>query len=152
MKWERFLIPFSLFSDSDMNEDMLKICALAFLCISVCVIIRVVSGAIATAVRMAGIILVLGGVVIMISGVVADARSIVESFSGNSQITRYWSVMLRALGIAVLCRICTDVCRDCGESAIAGGVETAGKISILALSLPMIEEIIEYARDLLSRI
>ena len=135
-----------------MNEDMLKICALAFLCISVCVIIRVVSGAIATAVRMAGIILVFGGVVIMISGVVADARSIVESFSGNSQITRYWSVMLRALGIAVLCRICTDVCRDCGESAIAGGVETAGKISILALSLPMIEEIIEYARDLLSRI
>lgn len=135
-----------------MNEDMLKICALAFLCISVCVIIRVVSGAIATAVRMAGIILVLGGVVIMISGVVADARSIVESFSGNSQITRYWSVMLRALGIAVLCRICTDVCRDCGESAIAGGVETAGKISILALSLPMIEEIIEYARDLLSRV
>ncbi|MBR6679902.1 MAG: stage III sporulation AC/AD family protein [Clostridia bacterium] len=135
-----------------MNEDMLKICALAFLCISVCVIIRVVSGAVATAVRMAGIILVLGGVVIMISGVVADARSIVESFSGNSQITRYWSVMLRALGIAVLCRICTDVCRDCGESAIAGGVETAGKISILALSLPMIEEIIEYARDLLSRV
>ena len=135
-----------------MNEDMLKICALAFLCISVCVIIRVVSGAIATAVRMAGIILVLGGVVIMISGVVADARSIVESFSGNSQITRYWSVMLRALGIAVLCRICTDVCRDCGESAIAGGVETAGKISILALSLPMIEDIIEYARDLLSRV
>ncbi len=137
---------------SYMRGDLIRICALAVLCVMVSIISRAFSGTVSTAVRISGIILIFVSVMLMISDVISDASAIVEGFSGISQISGYWSVMLKALGIALLCRICTDVCRDCGEGAIAGGVETAGKIAILALSLPMIEEIVVWAQELLSRI
>lgn len=135
-----------------MSGSLLKICALSIVCVIVCIISRAFSGAISTAVRISGIIIVFFSVMLMLSDIVSDVGSIVEGFSEYSQISAYWSVMLKALGIAILCRICTDVCRDCGEGAIAGGVETAGKIAILALSLPMVEEIVAWAQELLKRI
>ena len=135
-----------------MSGALFKICALALVSITVCIVSRSVSGTISVAVRIAGIIAVFLASMLMISNVIADVGAILEGFSGYSQISEYWAVMLKALGIAMLCRICTDVCRDCGESAIAGGVETAGKITILAISLPMIEDILVWAQQLLSRI
>ena len=151
MRWGRFSIPFSRCLASDMNGGILKICAISLLCVTVGIISRTLSGSVATAVKIAGILLVFSGAMLMMSDVLEAVGDVVEEFSESSQINAYWGVMLRALGIAVLCRICTDICRDCGEGAIAGGVETAGKIAILFLSLPMVKQIIDYARELLSR-
>ena len=151
MRWARFSIPFNRCLGSDMSSGILKICAIALLCVTVGIISHTLSGSVAVAVKIAGILLVFSGAVVMMSDVLEEVGEIVEDFSGSSQIKDYWGVMLRALGIAVLCRICTDICRDCGEGAIAGGVETAGKLAILVLSLPMVKQIIAYARDLLSR-
>ena len=133
-----------------MNVDILKICALALVCVIVCVVSRILSGSVASAARIAGALVVFFAVMIMMGDTVSDIFAIVGHFAGYAQIADYWSIMLRALGIAILCRICTDVCRDCGETTIAGGVEMAGKITILALSLPMVEKIISYAQELLA--
>ena len=43
-----------------------------------------------------------------------------------------------------------DICRESGESAAASGVETVGKLEILLLSLPLIDEILRVAERLLS--
>ena len=58
--------------------------------------------------------------------------------------------LLKALGIAVLTQIAADLCRECGEPSMAGGVELIGKIEILLLSIPLIEEVMEIARELIS--
>ncbi len=65
-------------------------------------------------------------------------------------ISSYAEVLLKALSIAILTHCAAEICRECGESAAAGGVELTGKIEILLLSLPMIHEILSVADQLLS--
>ena len=43
-----------------------------------------------------------------------------------------------------------DICRDFGEISIAQKVETAGKVEILVLSLPLVRSVIELSRELMS--
>ena len=145
------MIPFNRFSGSDMSEDLLKICAMALVCVIAAVILRGASDKMGALVSIFGGVAILSLAVLLMSELVGDVSAIIDKLEMSSEITRYWKIMLRALGIAVLCRICSDTCRDCGEGTVAGGVEIAGKVAILSLSLPMIEEILEYAQEILSK-
>ena len=51
------------------------------------------------------------------------------------------SVILRMLGIGMLCTLTADTCRDLGEEGIASRVELCAKAEILLLSLPFLEEL-----------
>ena len=59
-------------------------------------------------------------------------------------------LLFKALGIALLTQFCADVCRESGESGAASTVELTGKMEILLLCLPLLEEILSAARELLS--
>lgn len=61
----------------------------------------------------------------------------------------YLGIMLKALGIAMCSRVCAEICRDCGESAIASKVEIGGKIGILLLSIPLLQQIIKSINSLI---
>ena len=61
----------------------------------------------------------------------------------------YGTVLFKALGIALLTQFCAEICRECGENAAAGGIELTGKIEILLLCLPLINEILLLAEELL---
>lgn len=61
----------------------------------------------------------------------------------------YFVLMLKALAISLCCRMSADVCRDCGESSLASRVELAGKVGIVIISLPTVEQLIIIARDLM---
>ena len=135
-----------------MYGGIVRVCAAAMLCALVGVALRDISGGFSTAIKVGGAVLIFSMVVLAAAGIIESAGDVISRFDGYSEITGYWGTMLRALGIALLCRICSDVCRDCGEGTIAGGVETAGKITILALSLPMIEDILICAEELLSSV
>ncbi|MBQ7646611.1 MAG: stage III sporulation AC/AD family protein [Clostridia bacterium] len=74
-----------------------------------------------------------------------------RSLNSGSEFTANYSVMMKALGIAVLGESASDICKDCGEASIAGGVELCTKVSIILVALPMISRIIELAGDFLSR-
>ena len=64
--------------------------------------------------------------------------------------TEYSKVLLKAVGICFICQFSSDICKDSGQSALAGKVELAGKILILISSLPLMEEILETANSLLA--
>lgn len=78
------------------------------------------------------------------------AIAFLRELTEESSASEYAGVLLRALGIAVLTQSCSDICKECGESGIAGGVELIGKVEILLLSLPLIREILSAARELFS--
>ncbi len=65
-------------------------------------------------------------------------------------ISTYVTLLLKALGLAVLTQCCADICRECGEGGVASGVELVGKLEILLLSLPLIREILAAAGELLT--
>ncbi len=62
----------------------------------------------------------------------------------------YAEILIKALGIAVLSQCCAELCRECGENAAATGVELTGKVEILLLCLPLINEILSVAEKLLT--
>ncbi len=63
--------------------------------------------------------------------------------------SRAFSIMLKALGVALLSRFCSDICRDCGQVGAADGVESVGRVVIFLLSLPLFSDIIAYAEQVL---
>ena len=51
---------------------------------------------------------------------------------------KYFSLCVKAVGLAYVSQLGAEILRDAGEGAIASKVEAAGKISILLLIMPVI--------------
>ncbi len=75
--------------------------------------------------------------------------SYIQTLSANSALAAKAPILLKALGIALLTQACSQSCKECGESGIATGVETFGKIQILILCLPILSELFLLAERLL---
>ena len=58
-------------------------------------------------------------------------------------------LMLKAAGVAMVSRFCADICRDCGESSLASGVESVGRAVMMAMCIPVIADVLGVAADLL---
>jgi stage III sporulation protein AD len=56
------------------------------------------------------------------------------------------SILLRALGITYLTSISADICRSSGEASVAGYIESAGRVELLLLAVPLFSELFELAR------
>ena len=58
-------------------------------------------------------------------------------------------ILLKALGIAFITEMAASICRDSGESTLAGWVETAGKLEILLLAVPLIRTVLDTVAGLM---
>ncbi len=72
-----------------------------------------------------------------------------ELSSGAEEAYSYIILMLKVLGIALITQLTADICRDAGESALAGQTEVASKIIIIAMIMPLFEAIIKSVSGLL---
>ena len=54
-----------------------------------------------------------------------------------------FTVACKALGVCYLAQFVADLCRDFGQTSLAGRVELAGKCAVLALSLPLLRQLLE---------
>ncbi|MEE1155078.1 MAG: stage III sporulation protein AD [Acutalibacteraceae bacterium] len=93
------------------------------------------------------------GVIILISvlsflPIITD--KITQLMSQTGVNSKYISILIKALGICFICQFASDICKDAGQSALASKVELAGKIMILISALPLIEEVLNTAKALLS--
>jgi len=127
-------------------DEILKVGGIAVLCVLLLMLTRSASG-ISLAVRIGGGVLIFGVFLSILRENVEMLESVVSlpSEYGGSYVSRAFSLMLKAIGIALLSKLCADICRDCGENTLAGGVEGVGRMAIFSLCLPIISEIIEYA-------
>ena len=128
-----------------MGSEWLRLCGIGFLCAVCAMILKGIRGEFAVAVRIAGTVL-LGGVIALFAKETLTQAAELLSYASFG---RYAELLLKALGVAILCSTCGDVCRDCGENTIAGGVECAGNLVILSLCVPVVGELIGYADALM---
>lgn len=129
-------------------QNVVKILGVAIMCACVAVVIKSTNKDFSGIVKVVSATILAGGVIICASPLVEFILDISE----GTQTNTYLSVMLKALGVAFLTHICASVCRDCGEQTIAGYAELAGKIEMLIVALPLIEEIIGITEDLIEMI
>ncbi|MBE6589594.1 MAG: hypothetical protein E7643_05390 [Ruminococcaceae bacterium] len=125
---------------------LIKVCMLAVAGIAATAIIKQWKSDFLPLVRL-GILLLLGTVLLTLSSPLFSYVRALTQYSGS---TAHAELLFKALGIALLAQISADVCRECGESSLATGVELTGKIEILLLCLPMIGELLKIAEELLS--
>ena len=75
---------------------------------------------------------------------VAEITDALKSITyGISEASSYIKIMFKVLGIALIAQLAADMCRDCGESALAGQTETAAKIAIIVVVLPLIQAVLK---------
>lgn len=75
--------------------------------------------------------------------------SLVTELSALGGASEYLSAVFKGLAIAVTVQIGASVCRDCGENTVASALELVGKAELLLLSLPMLNDILNIAKELL---
>ena len=73
-----------------------------------------------------------------------------ETLMESASIAEHATLLLKALGVATLTQICSEICKECGENGLASGIEIVGKIEILLLSLPLINQILSLAKEMMS--
>ena len=83
--------------------------------------------------------LVAGAIILIFAGEqIINALSFLRSKFDEAQINgEYFSVALKALGIAYLSGFIADLCRDAGQTALASKAEIAGKCAIFLLCVPL---------------
>ena len=71
-----------------------------------------------------------------------EIRNILGSAGIDSS---YFLVAFKALGICIITGFTADLCRDFGQTALAGRAELAGRCAIFLISLPLIYSLLDAA-------
>lgn len=119
---------------------MLKIFLIAFVALAAIVLLKQIKPEFALLLKFATILL-LG---FLAFSVVSDAVTEIFSFGERVSIdSEMLKILLKALGLCLVAQIASDVCKDCGESALSTSVELVGKLSIVLMALPVAAQLIE---------
>lgn len=133
----------------DHTAELFKVCGVAILAaVSLNLLGRLSSG-ISILLRVGAGVLIFGILVLLLRENIDTLRDVLFIGEGGDFAKDAFTLMLKALGVALISRFCADVCRDCGENTLAGGVENAGKIVMVSLSLPVLAQILERASEIL---
>ncbi len=125
---------------------MIKIAGISVAVLFCALLVRDNHKTLATLLSVSGGVVLFAAVIGELSGIIGAVRS----FSGSSPVTdAYLKLMLKALGITIITQFVADICRDNGENALASVTETAAKIAVVAMLLPLFETIISIVSGLL---
>ena len=80
------------------------------------------------------------------SNVLGELKSISERAGIK---TEYMEVMLKGLAICYLTQFSSDVCNDFGQTSLASKIELCGKLTLAALSIPLLVSLVEMINKLL---
>ena len=102
----------------------------------------------------AGYLIPAAALICLIGSALTSASPIgdlIRSLGSDERFNRYYTVMMKAMGVAVLGESACDICKDCGENSISNGVEICTKISIIIIAVPLITDIMGLAEEFLSQ-
>ena len=125
--------------------SILSLAGLALLAAMLILVLRELRPAFVPLARVAAALVLLGAALSLYAPVLAR----IEALFAQTGAGEYMDVVLRALGIALICELTALLCRDLGEGTLAQGVELFGKLEILVLSLPLLDKVLEMAKELL---
>ena len=125
--------------------SVVQMAGVAVLAAMAALLLRELRTGVAPAVRLAATVFFFGAALLLYTPVVSRLQTLLSLVEGRTLATP----LLRALGVALVTELSATLCRDLGESTIAEGVLLFGRLEILVLALPMIDELIKIAGELL---
>ena len=124
---------------------IVQIAGLALLCVELILCLKEMRASLAFPARLAAAILLFGAALALYIPVLERIRALF-SLSGAVDFA---TPILSAAGIALICELTASFCRDLGENTVANGVLLFGKLEILVLCLPLVDDVLEIAKELL---
>ena len=99
--------------------------------------------------------LVTAAITLLLMAMVLEQLSpVLEQLRSTMELTGltgdYAAILFKAVGICLLTQLAGDVCRDSGESSIASKIELAGRAAILLTAMPLIQEVLAWAWELMN--
>ena len=125
--------------------DVFKVCAAAILVLFVIIVMREMRNPVTPVIKAAAVI-VFGGALFL---AYFPLYKEVTQIACGTALAEYMPILIRAFGVALLTRICSDVCKEGGEGGVALCVETVGRLEILMIALPLVKELIANVKGLL---
>lgn len=126
--------------------SLFTLCGVLFVCVCALVLIKE-NGYTHYALALSCIGLIIGAVVTASS--IGQAFSAITSYVSIGGVNTNVEVILKAFGIAFVCETASDTLSELGSERIGKWVELAGKAEILALSLPLLKQLLDRAVSML---
>ena len=130
-----------------MSGDVVRICASALIAAVCGILLRELGWRGAGVFSVLALVIFLGTVADGISSLSKDVLLISEEYG----VGRTAKEILKVIGVSYLFGICSDVCSELGERAIAGALTVVGRVEILLLVMPYFFEMIRNAAALVGQ-
>ena len=128
-----------------MNTDIMQFAGCALAVCAMAVVVRQYKPELAVGVSIAAAVVMTCCLACIAAPVLERLRSL-SAAAGRSAASI--GILVKCFGICLVARIASDICRDCGESSVAGHVETAGRIFAAVVALPLFEDVLTLAGGL----
>ena len=89
-------------------------------------------------------------VLLFLGGAVEELMAFLDELAQGSGVSQSLFVPLyKTVGIALVVKVGSGLCRDAGESALASVVETAGAVCALLVALPLLRAVLSLLLELM---
>ena len=102
--------------------------------------------------EMALLLILAAGAVILVFAmdIISDIREVINMASSISDLSpAILAPVLKCVGIGIITRLASDLCKDAGAGAISSAVELAGAASALYVALPILKTLIQMIGELI---
>lgn len=126
--------------------EIVQIIGIAFVAMFIIMIIKQYRPEFSIYISIIAGILIFSIIIIKLESVIELIKCLMDKLGTNTQ---YFSLLIKITGIAYLAEFATNICKDSGESAIASKVELAGRIIIIAMSVPILGALVDVVINIL---
>ncbi len=123
-----------------MGMEMFRLAAVAIIALCAVMVLRNYRPELAMQVSLAAGIIILSVGIRTVEGIAGAANSLMDRYGIDPMGMKSVGKMI---GIAYIAQFSADTCRDCGESSLAGKVELAGRLMMVAASIPLVVSTVE---------
>ena len=90
-------------------------------------------------------------VLVVVFTAVSPLLDQLKALAERSGVQVEWvKLLIKALGICYLTQFAADSCRDAGQASLAAKAEMAGRVTVLVMSVPMLEQVMELVLKLVA--
>lgn len=82
-------------------------------------------------------------------GILEPCIAYLKYLGKGSSVSEYLTLIFKSCGIGLITSISSDICKDCGESALGNKIELCGKCLLISLSLPLLKQVFEETAKIL---
>ncbi|MCC8192987.1 MAG: stage III sporulation AC/AD family protein [Ruminococcus sp.] len=126
--------------------DIILICALSIVACAVCKLLEKEAHEFSFIITASVAVLIM---IILVSNV-SDITKTVESLLNKISIDKEFSeILFKSIGVCFITSLSSDLCKDCGESAMASNVKMFGRITVLLLAMPLYSSVISLIDEML---